>query len=61
MLLATALPFSKVYAHSVSLQSAPVTSYMYFMLSVGAAYFLFLVIRNYRRKQQNQQINSSNQ
>jgi NADH:ubiquinone oxidoreductase subunit K len=59
MLLATALPFTQVSAHTGSLERAPVTGYMYFMLAVGAAYSLFLLFRTYRRKQ-NQQINSSN-
>jgi hypothetical protein len=60
LLLATALPFSQVQAHSGSLQKAPITGYICFMLAVAGAYSLYLVVRTYRRKQQNQQINSSN-
>jgi hypothetical protein len=59
LLLATALPFSEVHAHTGSLQKAPITGYMCFMLAIGVAYSAFLLYRTYRRKQ-NQQINSSN-
>ena len=59
MLIATALPFSAVHAHTITEKQAPVVGYLYFMLSVGAAYFLFLLVRLYRQRQQDQ-INSSN-
>jgi hypothetical protein len=52
MLIATALPFSKAYAHTGSMEGAPVSGYLYFMLSLGTAYLVFLLIRMQRRKQQ---------
>jgi threonine/homoserine/homoserine lactone efflux protein len=59
LLIATALPFAKVFAHSVTVNKAPVSTYVYLMLAIGAAYLLFLIIRMFRQKQQDQ-INSSN-
>lgn len=52
MLVATALPYSKAFAHSVNNSAAPVTGYLCFMLSIGAAYAVFLLLRMYRRKQE---------
>lgn len=54
MLIATALPFSKAFGHSISKSGAPVTGYLYLMLGIGAAYTLFLVLRMYRKKHENQ-------
>jgi threonine/homoserine/homoserine lactone efflux protein len=60
LLIATALPFSKALAYTASVHKAPVSTYMYVMLSIGAAYLLFLLIRMYRQKQQDEINSSSN-
>ena len=49
-LLATALPGMKVLAHSVHKPAGSVNGYLYVMLSIATAYFLFLVVRMQRRK-----------
>jgi predicted RND superfamily exporter protein len=54
MLIATALPISKAFGHTVDKTGAPVTGYLCVMLGIGAAYALFLVFRMFRKKQENQ-------
>jgi uncharacterized membrane protein len=49
MLIATLLPFTKAFANVGNSANVPVTGYLYLMLSIGAAYFLFLVIRMQRK------------
>ena len=52
MLIATALPSSKAFAHSVDNSAAPVTHYLCVMLGIGIVYAAYLVLRMYRRKQE---------
>jgi len=59
MLIATALPFSEAMANSGRGTKPGVTGYVYFMLALGMVYFLALVIRSAKRKQQ-AHIHSSN-
>ena len=54
MLMATVLPLSKAFANVGSKADVPVTGYVYLMMAIGAAYFLFLVIRMQRRNIKNQ-------
>ena len=56
MLIATALPFSQAFGHTVNKSNAPITAYACVMLGIGAAYSMFLVYRTMRRKQQDQKL-----
>jgi len=54
MLTATLIPFSKAFAHSDNYKNGHVTGYLYLMLSIGAVYLLFLVVRTQRKNLKDQ-------
>jgi hypothetical protein len=53
LLIATALPFSNAYGHSVNKTGAPITGYLCVMLAIGLTYTFFLVVRTQRKRPEN--------
>jgi len=45
LLLATALPLPKAFAHYGEGTDVPVTGYLFLMTAIGAIYFLYLLVR----------------